>query len=121
MNHILYLTQSLLEISKGRRKDAKEERNSSVWYKYMKTAVRFFLEKSPNGVEGIPTEKFTNLISNIQNNTQNNAQANTPRNNPSPTNEPTPVIFQNLEALLKAGKWRDADEETWKLMLKLTI
>jgi len=27
MNHILYLTQSLLEIPKGRRKDAKEERN----------------------------------------------------------------------------------------------
>ncbi|MFN6220868.1 MAG: GUN4 domain-containing protein, partial [Dolichospermum sp.] len=60
------------------------------------------------------------LISNIQNNTQNNTQANTPRNNPSPTNEPTPAIFQNLEALLKAGKWRDADEETWNLMLKLT-
>jgi hypothetical protein len=41
MNHILYLTQSLLEIPKGRRKDAKEERNRkiSVWYKYMKTAV----------------------------------------------------------------------------------
>jgi len=34
MNHILYLTQ--------RRKDAKEERNRkiSVWYKYMKTAVK---------------------------------------------------------------------------------
>ncbi|MFO5439644.1 MAG: GUN4 domain-containing protein [Dolichospermum sp.] len=72
------------------------------------------------GVQGIPTEKFPNLISNIQNNTQNNTQANTPRNNPSPTNEPTPAIFQNLEALLKAGKWRDADEETWNLMLKLT-
>jgi hypothetical protein len=73
-----------------------------------------------DGVQGIPTEKFPNLISNIQNNTQNNTQANTPRNNPSPTNEPTPVIFQNLEALLKAGKWRDADLETWNLMLKLT-
>jgi len=73
-----------------------------------------------DGVQGIPTEKFPNLISNIQNNTQNNTQANTPRNNPSPTNEPTPAIFQNLEALLKAGKWRDADEETWNLMLKLT-
>ena len=69
-----------------------------------------------DGVQGIPTEKFPNLISNIQNNTQ----ANTPRNNPSPTNEPTPVIFQNLEALLKAGKWRDADLETWELMKKLT-
>ncbi|MBE9249598.1 GUN4 domain-containing protein [Dolichospermum sp. LEGE 00240] len=68
------------------------------------------------GVQGIPTEKFPNLISNIQNNTQ----ANTPRNNPSPTNEPTPVIFQNLEALLKAGKWREADLETWELMKKLT-
>ncbi|MDB9483777.1 GUN4 domain-containing protein, partial [Dolichospermum circinale CS-537/05] len=73
-----------------------------------------------DGVQGIPTEKFPNLISNIQNNIQNNTQANTPRNNPSPTNEPTPVIFQNLEALLKAGKWRDADLETWELMLKLT-
>jgi len=72
------------------------------------------------GVQGIPTEKFPNLISNIQNNTQNNTQANTPRNNPSPTNEPTPAIFQNLEALLKAGKWREADLETLNLMLKLT-
>ncbi|MFN5895361.1 MAG: serine protease, partial [Dolichospermum sp.] len=44
-----------------------------------------------DGVQGIPTEKFPNLISNIQNITQNNTQANTPRNNPSPTNEPTPV------------------------------
>ena len=68
------------------------------------------------GVQGIPTEKFPNLISNIQNNTQ----ANTPPNNPSPTNEPTPVIFQKLETLLKAGKWRDADLETWELMKKLT-
>ena len=68
------------------------------------------------GVQGIPTEKFPNLISNIQNNTQ----ANTPPNNPSPTNEPTPVIFQKLEALLKAGQWRDADLETWALMKKLT-
>jgi len=73
-----------------------------------------------DGVQGIPTEKFPNLISNIQNNTQNNTQANTPRNNPSPTNEPTPAIFQNLEALLKAGKWREADLETLNLMLKLT-
>ena len=72
------------------------------------------------GVQGIPTEKFPNLISNIQNNTQNNTQANTPRNNPSPTNEPTPAIFQNLETLLKAGKWRNADLETWELMKKLT-
>jgi serine protease Do len=71
------------------------------------------------GVQGIPTEKFPNLISNIQNNTQNNTQANTPRNNPSPT-EPTPVTFQKLEAFLKAGKWRDADLETWEVMLKLT-
>ena len=73
-----------------------------------------------DGVQGIPTEKFPNLISNIQNITQNNTQANTPRNNISPTNEPTPAIFQNLEALLKAGKWREADLETWNLMLKLT-
>ncbi|MFN9404863.1 MAG: GUN4 domain-containing protein [Dolichospermum sp.] len=72
-----------------------------------------------DGVQGIPTEKFPNLISNIQNNTQNNTQANTPRNNPSPT-EPTPVTFQKLEAFLKAGKWRDADLETWEVMLKLT-
>jgi hypothetical protein len=78
------------------------------------------------GVQGIPTEKFPNLISNIQDNTPPNnpsprteSLANTPRN-PSPTNEPTPVTFQKLEALLKAGKWRDADEETWGLMLKLT-
>ena len=73
-----------------------------------------------DGVQGIPTEKFPNLISNIQNITQNNTQANTPRNNPSPTNEPTPVSFQRLEALLKEGKWREADLETWNLMLKLT-
>ena len=61
-----------------------------------------------DGVQGIPTEKFPNLISN------------TPRNNPSPRTESTPVTFQKLEALLKAGKWRDADVETWNLMLKLT-
>jgi serine protease Do len=88
------------------------------------------------GVQGIPTEKFPNLISIIQNNTQNNTQANTTGNNPSPRTEPkpvtskksgispknesTPVIFQKLEALLKAGKWRDADVETSNLMLKLT-
>jgi len=77
-----------------------------------------------DGVQGIPTEKFTNLISNIQNNTQNNTQANTPRNNPrnnpSARTESTPVTFEKLELLLKAGKWRDADLETWGLMLKLT-
>ena len=87
------------------------------------------------GVQGIPTEKFPNLISNIQDNTQANTPpnnisprteskpvtlANTPRNNISPKNEPTPAIFQKLEALLKAGKWRDADLETWELMKKLT-
>ncbi|MDK2461607.1 GUN4 domain-containing protein [Aphanizomenon sp. PH219] len=87
------------------------------------------------GVQGIPTEKFPNLISNIPDNTQANTPpnnpsprteskpvtlANTPPNNPSPTNEPTPAIFQKLEALLKAGKWLDADLETWKLMKKLT-
>jgi hypothetical protein len=84
------------------------------------------------GVQGIPTEKFTNLISNIQwdNTTGNNPSprteskpvtlANTPRNNISPKNEPTPAIFQKLESLLKAGKWRDADLETWQLMKKLT-
>jgi hypothetical protein len=87
------------------------------------------------GVQGIPTEKFPNLISNIQNNTQANTPpnnpsprteskpvtlANTPPNNPSPKNEPTPAIFQKLESLLKAGKWRDADVETSNLMLKLT-
>ncbi|MDB9463747.1 GUN4 domain-containing protein, partial [Dolichospermum circinale] len=38
----------------------------------------------------------------------------------SPSTESTPVIFKNLETLLKAGKWRDADLETWNLMLKLT-
>jgi hypothetical protein len=69
-----------------------------------------------DGVQGIPTEKFPNLISNIPDNTQ----ANTPRNNPSPTNEPTPVIFQKLEALLKAGKWQDANLENRELMRKLT-
>ncbi|MBD2136464.1 GUN4 domain-containing protein [Anabaena sp. FACHB-1237] len=73
-----------------------------------------------DGVQGIPTEKFSNLISNIQNNIPDNTQANTPRNNPSSRTESTPVIFQKLEALLKAGKWRDADLETWNLMLKLT-
>ncbi|MFN4876656.1 MAG: GUN4 domain-containing protein, partial [Aphanizomenon sp.] len=87
------------------------------------------------GVQGIPTEKFPNLISNIQNNTQANTPpnnpsprteskpvtlANTPPNNPSPKNEPTPAIFQKLESLLKAGKWRDADLETGELMKKLT-
>ena len=88
-----------------------------------------------DGVQGIPTEKFPNLISNIQDNTQANTprnnpsprteskpvtSANTPRNNPSPKTEPTPVIFQKLETLLKEEKWRDADVETWNLMLKLT-
>ncbi|WP_053537581.1 GUN4 domain-containing protein [Anabaena sp. WA102] len=100
------------------------------------------------GVQGIPTEKFPNLISNIQDNTQantprnnpsprteskpvtlfpnlisnipDNTQANTSRNNPSPRTESTPVTFQKLEAFLKAGKWRDADLETWELMQKLT-
>ncbi|MTJ42703.1 hypothetical protein FJR39_05435 [Dolichospermum flos-aquae UHCC 0037] len=72
------------------------------------------------GVQGIPTEKFTNLISNIPDNTQANTQANTTGNNISPTTESTPVIFQKLEALLKAKKWRDADLETWELMKKLT-
>jgi hypothetical protein len=88
------------------------------------------------GVQGIPTEKFPNLISIIQNDTQNNTQANTTGNNPSPRTEPkpvtskksgispknesTPAIFQNLETLLKEGKWRDADVETSNLMLKLT-
>jgi serine protease Do len=71
------------------------------------------------GVLGIPTEKFPNLIS-IQNNILDNTQANTPGNNPSPSTESTPVIFQKLEAFLKAEKWRDADLETWNLMLKLT-
>jgi serine protease Do len=88
-----------------------------------------------DGVQGIPTEKFPNLISNIPDNTQANTTgnnisprteptpvtlANTPPNNPSPTNEPTPAIFQKLESLLKAGKWRDADIETWQLRQKLT-
>jgi hypothetical protein len=41
-------------------------------------------------------------------------------NNPSSRTQSIPVTFQNLEALLEAGKWRDADLETWKLMLKLT-
>jgi serine protease Do len=84
------------------------------------------------GVQGIPTEKFPNLISIIQNNTQANTTGNnpSPRTEPkpvtskksgiSPKNESTPVIFQKLEALLKAGKWRDADVETSNLMLKLT-
>ncbi len=36
----------------------------------------------------------------------------------SPKNESTPAIFQKLEALLKAGKWRDADVETSNLMLR---
>jgi hypothetical protein len=68
------------------------------------------------GVQGIPTEKFPNLISNIQDNTQ----ANTPPNNPSPRTESKPVTFEKLESLLQAGKWRDADVETWQLMLKLS-
>ena len=72
------------------------------------------------GLRGIPTEKFSNVISIIQNNIQDNTQANTPRNNPSPRTESTPVTFEKLEGLLKAGKWQDADEETWELMLKLT-
>jgi hypothetical protein len=66
-----------------------------------------------DGVQGIPTEKFTNLISNIQ-------WDNTTGNNISPRTESTPVTFQKLEALLKAGKWQDADLETWNLMKKLT-
>ncbi|MFM5892030.1 MAG: GUN4 domain-containing protein, partial [Dolichospermum sp.] len=73
-----------------------------------------------DGVQGIPTEKFPNLISNIQNNIPDNTQVNIPGNNSSSSTESTPVIFQKLEALLKAGKWKDADLETWNLMLKLT-
>ncbi len=72
------------------------------------------------GLRGIPTEKFSNVISIIENNIQDNTQANTPRNNPSPRTESTPVTFEKLEGLLKAGKWQDADEETWELMQKLT-
>ncbi|MFM6220974.1 MAG: GUN4 domain-containing protein, partial [Dolichospermum sp.] len=60
------------------------------------------------------------LISNIQNNIPDNTQVNIPGNNPSPSTESTPVIFQKLEALLKAGKWKDTDLETWELMKKLT-
>ncbi|MBO1070147.1 MAG: trypsin-like serine protease [Dolichospermum sp. DEX189] len=66
-----------------------------------------------DGVQGIPTEKFTNLISNIQ-------WDNTTGNNISPRTESKPVTFQKLEALLKAKKWRDADLETWNSMKKLT-
>ncbi|MFM6861701.1 MAG: GUN4 domain-containing protein, partial [Dolichospermum sp.] len=73
-----------------------------------------------DGVQGIPTEKFPNLISNIQNNIPDNTQVNIPGNNSSSSTESTPVIFQKLEALLKAGKWKDADLETWELMKKLT-
>ncbi|MFM7363355.1 MAG: GUN4 domain-containing protein, partial [Cuspidothrix sp.] len=73
-----------------------------------------------DGVQGIPTEKFPNLISNIQNNIPDNTQVNIPGNNSSSRTESTPVIFQKLEALLKAGKWKDADLETWELMKKLT-
>ncbi|MFM6271124.1 MAG: GUN4 domain-containing protein, partial [Dolichospermum sp.] len=72
------------------------------------------------GVLGIPTEKFPNLISNIQNNIPDNTQVNIPGNNSSSRTESTPVIFQKLEALLKARKWQDADLETWELMKKLT-
>ncbi|MFM6246500.1 MAG: serine protease, partial [Dolichospermum sp.] len=63
---------------------------------------------SRDGVQGIPTEKFPNLISNIQNNIPDNTQVNIPGNNSSSRTESTPVIFQKLEALLKAGKWKDA-------------
>ncbi|MFM6220578.1 MAG: GUN4 domain-containing protein, partial [Dolichospermum sp.] len=73
-----------------------------------------------DGVQGIPTEKFPNLISNIQNNIPDNTQVNIPGNNSSSRTESTPVTFQKLEALLKAGKWKDADLETWNLMKKLT-
>ncbi|MFM6070777.1 MAG: GUN4 domain-containing protein, partial [Dolichospermum sp.] len=73
-----------------------------------------------DGVQGIPTEKFPNLISKITDNIPDNTQFNIPGNNSSSRTESTPVIFQKLEALLKAGKWKDADLETWKLMLKLT-
>jgi hypothetical protein len=39
----------------------------------------------------------------------------------SPVNsKSTPVMFQKLETLLQAGKWKDADLETWELMKKLT-
>ncbi|MFM6476037.1 MAG: GUN4 domain-containing protein, partial [Dolichospermum sp.] len=73
-----------------------------------------------DGVQGIPTEKFPNLISKITDNIPDNTQFNTLGNNPGPSTESTPVTFQKLEALLKAGEWRDADLETWDLMLKLT-
>ncbi|MFM6820081.1 MAG: serine protease, partial [Dolichospermum sp.] len=54
-----------------------------------------------DGVQGIPTEKFPNLISNIQNNIPDNTQVNIPGNNSSSRTESTPVTFQKLEALLK--------------------
>ncbi|MFM6080002.1 MAG: GUN4 domain-containing protein, partial [Dolichospermum sp.] len=57
---------------------------------------------------------------NIQNNIPDNTQVNIPGNNSSSRTESTPVTFQKLEALLKAGKWKDADLETWNLMKKLT-
>ena len=40
--------------------------------------------------------------------------------NPSSRMQSTPVTFQKLDALLKAGEWLEADLETWNLMLKLT-
>ncbi|MBD2135038.1 GUN4 domain-containing protein [Sphaerospermopsis sp. FACHB-1094] len=95
-------------------------------------------KQTTNRVQEIATEKLPDLHDNPTPTTQSTPQepvdsaatpqgepadsATTPQGEPadSATTESTPVIFQNLEALLKAGKWRDADSETWNLMLKLT-
>ena len=107
-------------------------------------------KQTTNRVQEIPTEKLPDLPDNPTPTTQSTPQgepadsattpqgepadsATTPQGEPadstttpqgepadSATTESTPVTFQNLEALLQAGKWRDADLETWELMKKLT-
>ncbi|MDB9372324.1 GUN4 domain-containing protein [Nodularia sphaerocarpa] len=50
----------------------------------------------------------------------NNSSLVDPQAEPSIISSSTPVMFQKLETLLQAGKWKDADLETWELMKKVT-
>ncbi|WP_414530473.1 GUN4 domain-containing protein [Nodularia chucula] len=57
---------------------------------------------------------------NPQNTSNNNSSLAVPQAEPSIVSSSTPVMFQKLETLLQAGKWKDADLETWELMKKVT-
>lgn len=55
-----------------------------------------------------------------ENTSNNNSSLADPQAEPSIISSSTPVMFQKLETLLQAGKWKDADLETWELMKKVT-